>query len=284
MDETLSPDCVFDFPMDEPHPAYDFFAPGPLPGYADNPNNNNNGWIEADVPLIGELGAKVDEPMVAPVIDEIVEPIVKAEEHMVAPMIDMEEYLSMLFGDVDFGNDDSEGFTDEEEVWEMDEECMMAPVTPPPVPAMPLPSTYEVGGPFTVAVEGHSLALLAPGAPVPRLVIADLCTRMGNLEHGHGLLVTKVIKVSDVEVADNITIGEIGPRVSILEEQVQVMVSQIVQAVGRLEQVAMQQRDAQIQQLHTMVSEMSSRESTLMQCILGMDRRLANLERRPPGP
>nr|GEY41594.1 ribonuclease H-like domain-containing protein [Tanacetum cinerariifolium] len=37
MGEPLSPNRVFDFPVDEPdsHPAYDFFAPGPLPGYAD---------------------------------------------------------------------------------------------------------------------------------------------------------------------------------------------------------------------------------------------------------
>ncbi|GKA92430.1 hypothetical protein Tco_0814355, partial [Tanacetum coccineum] len=57
MGEPLSPDRVFDFLMDEPEPqhAYDFFAPGPLPGYAGNPNNMN-GWIEADVPLLGELG------------------------------------------------------------------------------------------------------------------------------------------------------------------------------------------------------------------------------------
>ncbi|GKC41449.1 hypothetical protein Tco_1059171, partial [Tanacetum coccineum] len=47
---------------------------------------------------------------------------------------------------------------------------------------------------------------------------------------------------------------------------------------------AVQQRDSQIQQLQTMVSKMSSRESTLMQCIIWMDRGLADLERRPPGP
>ncbi|GKA38520.1 hypothetical protein Tco_0731071 [Tanacetum coccineum] len=98
-----------------------------------------------------------------------------------------------------------------------------------------------------------------------------------------------------------------------IEGHVQVMASQMVQAVGRVEQVgthveqgqqaatqrdkvifgliqqvqtlqaAVQHRDLQIQQLQTMVSEMSSHESTLMQCILGMDRRLADLERRPPG-
>ncbi|GJZ07103.1 hypothetical protein Tco_0540896 [Tanacetum coccineum] len=88
-----------------------------------------------------------------------------------------------------------------------------------------------------------------PGLPVPPSVIKDLSTRLGNLEYRHGQLVKKV------------------------------MASQMVQAEDRLEQVG-----AQIQQLQTTVSEMSSRESTLMSCILGMDRHLADLERRPPGP
>nr|GEV23452.1 hypothetical protein [Tanacetum cinerariifolium] len=92
MGEPLSPNRVFDFLVDEPepHPAYDFFAPGPLPGYAGNPNNNNE-WIEADVPLLGELGVVADEPMVGLIVDEIVEPIVEAEEQVVAPMVDMNE-------------------------------------------------------------------------------------------------------------------------------------------------------------------------------------------------
>ncbi|GJX45167.1 hypothetical protein Tco_0261843 [Tanacetum coccineum] len=88
----------------------------------------------------------------------------------------------------------------------MDEEWLMAPVTP-------------------------------PGIPVPPSVTKDLCTRMGNLEYGHGLLVKKVIMVSDAEVADSIAIREIGPRVSTVEGQMQVMASQMVQAVSRLEQV-----------------------------------------------
>ncbi|GKC38101.1 hypothetical protein Tco_1050485, partial [Tanacetum coccineum] len=81
MGEPLSPDRVFDFPVDkpEPHPAYDFFALRPLPGHAGNPNNNN-GWIEADVPLLEELGVVVDEPMGGPLVDEIAEPIVEADE------------------------------------------------------------------------------------------------------------------------------------------------------------------------------------------------------------
>ncbi|GJW54913.1 hypothetical protein Tco_0098998 [Tanacetum coccineum] len=111
MGEPLSPDSVFDFPMDEPepHPAYDFFSPGLLPSYAGNPNNNNE-WIEADMPLLGELGAEADELMVATLIDEIAEPVVEIVEQMVALVIDVEEDLAMLFGDDNFSDGDSEGF------------------------------------------------------------------------------------------------------------------------------------------------------------------------------
>ncbi|GKD54355.1 hypothetical protein Tco_1287742 [Tanacetum coccineum] len=236
--------------MDEPkpHPVYDFFTPGQPPGYASNPNNMNE-WIEADVPLLGELGeplgAEVDEPMVDPVIDEIAESIVEVEKQMVALVMDVEEDLAVLFSGEDSGDDDSEGPEDDEEVWEVNEEWLMALVTQPPMLVMPPPSTYEVGGPSTAAAEGHSLTLLAPGVPVPPSVIEDLCTRIGNLEYGHGKLVKKVITVSDADVADGIAIGEIGPRVSAVEGQVQVMASQMVQAVGRQEQVGTQMEQDQ---------------------------------------
>ncbi|GKD30971.1 hypothetical protein Tco_1241749 [Tanacetum coccineum] len=156
MGEPLSLDRVFDFPADEPEPhlAYDFFAPEPLPGYAGNPNNNN-GWIEADVPLLVELGVVADEPMVGPMVEEVVEPVDKAEEQMIALVVDMDEDIAMLFGDDDFEDDASEG-VDEEEVWEVNEEWLMAPVTPPPMLAVPPPSVYEVGGPSTAAAEGPS--------------------------------------------------------------------------------------------------------------------------------
>ncbi|GKB22249.1 hypothetical protein Tco_0856172 [Tanacetum coccineum] len=109
---------------------------------------------------------------------------------------------------------------------------------------VPPSSNYEVGGPSAAAAKGQSFPIPAPEQP----------------------LVKKVIQVSDAEVADGITIEEIGPRVS----------------VGK--RTAVQQRDSHIHQLQTMVTEMSNCESTLMQCILGMDRRLADLVKRPPGP
>ncbi|GJY88166.1 hypothetical protein Tco_0502794 [Tanacetum coccineum] len=144
MGEPLSPDRVFDFPMDEPepHPGYDLFALGSLPGYAGNLNNVNR-WIEADVPLLGVIGeplrAEADEPMVGPVFGEIAEPIVEIEEQMIALVIDVKEDMAMLFGDDDFSDDNSKGFEDEEEVWEVNDEWFMAPVTPPLKPVVLIP-------------------------------------------------------------------------------------------------------------------------------------------------
>ncbi|GKB06341.1 hypothetical protein Tco_0834574, partial [Tanacetum coccineum] len=228
---------------------------------------------------LGEMGepqgAELDEPMVAPAIEELAEPMVEAEEQTAASVIDMEEDLAARFGE----DDDSEGF-DEEEVWEVNEEWLMAPTTPPPMLAVQSPSVYEVGGPSTAVAEGPSFPLPAPGLPVPPSMIEDLSTRLGNLEYKHGQLVKKVIQVSDAEVATGVTIGEIGPRVFAIEGQT---VAQRDEAIAELTQqlqalqAAMQQKDSQIQQLQTTFTEMGSQESTLMQCILGMDRRLAKL-------
>ncbi|GJT41385.1 hypothetical protein Tco_0941250 [Tanacetum coccineum] len=210
MGEPLSPDRVFIFPIDEPepHPAYDFLAPGPLPGYAGNPNNNN-GWIKEDVPSLKELG-------------------------VIALVVDVDEDIAMQFGDDDFEDDDSEEF-DEEDVWEVNEEWLMALVTPPPMSMVPPSSVYEVGGPSIAAVNGSSLPHPASGLLVPPSVIEDLSTRLGNLEYRHGQLMKKVIQVSDTEVAAGVTIGEIGPKVFAVEGQVQVMESQMVHAANRFE-------------------------------------------------
>ncbi|GJY63681.1 putative reverse transcriptase domain-containing protein [Tanacetum coccineum] len=231
--EPLSPDHVFDFPVGEPkpHPAYDFFAPGPLPEYVDNPNNNN-GWLEADDYLLGELEAMVDEPMVVPAIEEVAELVAEVEEEQViAPIVGMEEDLATLFGDDDFKDDASDGF-DEEEVWEVNEDWLMASVTPPPMLAVQPPIVYEVGGPSTAASEGPYFSFPTTGHPVPPSVIEDLSTRLGNLEYGHVQPVKKVIQVSDAEVAAGVTIRKIGPRVFAIEGQVQVMASQMVQAAN----------------------------------------------------
>ncbi|GJY35073.1 putative reverse transcriptase domain-containing protein [Tanacetum coccineum] len=209
-------------------------------------------------------GAEVDEPMVVPAIKEVDEPMVEAEEQMAAPMIDMEEDLAALFGDDDdFEDDDSEGF-DEEEVWEVNEDWLMAPTTPPLMLAVQLPSVYEVGGPSAVA-EGPSFPLPAPRLLVPPSVIEDLSTRLGNLEYGHGQLVKKVIQVSDAEVAAGVTVREIRPEGVAIEGTCTGLVSQMSvanidrrQVGAQVLQDAVHYKDSQIWQLQTTVIEMGS--------------------------
>ncbi|GJT80106.1 putative nucleotidyltransferase, ribonuclease H [Tanacetum coccineum] len=139
----------------------------------------------------------------------------------------MDEDISMLFGDDDFEDNDSEGF-DEEEVWEVNEEWLMAPVTPTLMPAMPPPSVYELGGPSTAAAEGSSFPLPTPGLPIPPSVIEDLSTRLGNLEYEHGLLVKKIG-----------TQLEQGQQTATQRDEVIAGLTQQVQAL----QAAVQQRD-----------------------------------------
>ncbi|GKD14228.1 hypothetical protein Tco_1198635 [Tanacetum coccineum] len=164
----------------------------------------------------------VDEQMDVPAIEEVAEPVAEAEvEQVIAPVVDiaegqmnalvmdMEEDLAALFGDDDFEDDTSDGFG-EEEVWEVNEDWLMTPPTPPLMLAVPPPSVYEVGGPSTVVAEGPSFPHPALGLPVPPFVIEDLSIRLGNLEYGHGQLVKKVIQVSDAEVAHGVSIREMG--------------------------------------------------------------------------
>ncbi|GKF63141.1 hypothetical protein Tco_0186589, partial [Tanacetum coccineum] len=134
----------------------------------------------------------------------------------------MDEDLSMLFGDDDFSDDDSKGFKDEEEVWEVNEESLMASVTPPPMLVVPPPSTYEVGGPSTTAAEGPSYTLLAPGFPLVKKVIQA----MGRLEQ----VGTQMEK---------------GQQTATQRDEAIAGLSQQVQTL----QAAVQDKDLQIQQL-----------------------------------
>ncbi|GKE98275.1 hypothetical protein Tco_0021626, partial [Tanacetum coccineum] len=49
-----------------------------------------------------------------------------------------------------------------------------------------------------------------------------------------------VIQRCDAEIADGVTIGDNGLRVYAVEGQIQVMVSQMIQAVDKVEQVSVQ--------------------------------------------
>nr|GEZ46631.1 hypothetical protein [Tanacetum cinerariifolium] len=112
---------------------------------------------------------------------------------------------------------DEELMEDDDDDWEDDVEWLMAPVTRPRA-TVTVSSTYEVGGPSTATVDGPSFPLPAPGLPMPPTVIEDLSTYLGNFEYRHGVLMRKMDEVSDAEVAYSIAIGEIHPRVAIVEE------------------------------------------------------------------
>ncbi|GJY81788.1 retrovirus-related pol polyprotein from transposon TNT 1-94 [Tanacetum coccineum] len=144
---------------------------------------------------------------------------------MDVPMMDMEEDLDVLFGDDNFEDDASDGFG-EEEVWEVNEDWLMAPTTPPPVLAVPPPSVYEVGGPSTAVDEGPSFPQVALRLPMPPSVIEDLSTRLDNLEYRHRQFVQRVVQGSDAEITVGVTIREIGPRVLAVEGQMQADVQQ----------------------------------------------------------
>ncbi|GJR08424.1 putative nucleotidyltransferase, ribonuclease H [Tanacetum coccineum] len=192
--------------------------------------NNNNGWIEWDVPLGGEM----DEPMVDPEFDE---------EEM----------------------DDDDG-------WEEDDEWLMAPVTPPRA-TVTVSSTYEVGGPSTATPVGHPLAIMAPGVATQPQVIDDLCTQMDNLEYRHGALTRRMEAVSDIEVANSTAIGEIHPRVTTVEEQVQTL------------QTALHGAELQNQQIMPpkAMSEARMREVIREQVAASMAEFVANMNRRAGG-
>nr|GFA36267.1 hypothetical protein [Tanacetum cinerariifolium] len=218
--------------MDQAPVDIDGFAPH---WFGEHFLNINNGWIEWDVPLGGE----VDEPMVDPEVNEEV----------------------------------------------MDDDNLDVEAT------MTVPSTYEVGGTI--------FSLPLPGLPVPPTVIADLGTRLGNLEYKHGVVTMKMEEVSDAVVADSIAIGEIHPRVATVGEQVESRVDtrssgqMAVQGhdviVGSSEQVqtlqtALHKTELQNQQLQTRVAELESHMGIVMSYMLWMEERLTVLEKRLPGP
>ncbi|GKE10792.1 hypothetical protein Tco_1414343 [Tanacetum coccineum] len=166
---------------------------------------------------------------------------------------------------------DEEVMDDDDDGWDEDDEWLMALVTPPRA-TVTVSSTYEVGGPSIAMPMGHPLAIMTLGVATQPQVIDDLCIQMDNLEYRHGVLTRRIEAVSDIEVANSIAIGEIHPRATTLEEQVQTL------------QTALHGAELQNQQLWTRVAEMESREGTMMSYMLWMEERLTILEKRLSGP
>ncbi|GJR42986.1 hypothetical protein Tco_1311089 [Tanacetum coccineum] len=179
-------------------------------------------------------------------MESVVDPVI---DDMMEPMENPNEDVDMLMDDDD-GDDDDEG-EDDEDGWEVNEEWLMAPITPPPMLIVPLPSTFEVGGPSTAApgplfLVGRPFSEVVNSVAVHHEEIGGLCVRIENLEYIHGVLVRKMGDVSDAQLDDRIGIGEIQPRVTTLEGKVEVLASQQEQAmtkVGEVEDRVLEMQD-----------------------------------------
>nr|GEW48679.1 putative reverse transcriptase domain-containing protein [Tanacetum cinerariifolium] len=144
--------------------VFDFFIAEPVSRLVEA-LDNQNGWIEWDVPLGGEM----DEPMENPGFDE--------EE-------DLNEFM----------DDDQDVRIEEVKEW------LMATVMPSRA-TVTVPSTYEVGGPSTATPVGHPLTTIASGVATQPQVIDDLCVRMSNLEYRHRELVKKIEIVQTLQTS-----------------------------------------------------------------------------------
>ncbi|GKC57421.1 hypothetical protein Tco_1085019, partial [Tanacetum coccineum] len=275
MDVSGSPDRVSDFPNGETPWTYGGFAPGPPLGYTGNPSGSG-GWLEADdLPIHAMRTTVASEPVI-----EVVAPLVEEVREPVEPIVgdeDIEPLFSASDGEYDpdlhaLDDDDIaiEVLLDESD---MDDSAMhvdpvLAPVVPSPLMTMPHPlvaipepSVHEVGGSSTAA-----------DVRLPSIV-EKLDTRMDDVEIRQDVLVTRVDTVRDAVMAIGAVVGEIGPRVIALEGHTQETLIHMVQ-----------DRDAQIEQLIAEMVSVLEREYGLMQMIATMSKRLADVEKRIPGP
>nr|GEU44368.1 hypothetical protein [Tanacetum cinerariifolium] len=183
------------------------------------------------------------------------------------------------------GEVDEEMMKDDDDDWEDDVECLMAPLTPPRATVTVL-STYVVEGPSTAVVEGPSFPLPAPGLHVPPTLIEELSARLGNLEYRHGVLMRKMEEA--VELVSGLK--EIETRVQQVESRVDTYLSGQMAVLGqdvivRLSyqvqtlQTALHGAGLQNQELRTKVAEMESYEGILMSYMLWMEERLTVLEK-----
>ncbi|GJW18099.1 hypothetical protein Tco_0025535 [Tanacetum coccineum] len=128
----------------------------------------------------------------------------------------------------------------EEDEWEEDDDLLMAPVTPPRATSFQL-SSYEVRGASSAVLEalypvGRPLLVVAARVTLHHGEIEALCVRAEKMEYMQTSLVRKVDGVSDAQVADNIAIGELQPRITTVEEGVWTLVEQGKLVVGKLDE------------------------------------------------
>ncbi|GKC80568.1 hypothetical protein Tco_1131342 [Tanacetum coccineum] len=214
------------------------------------------------------------------------------DEPMENPDNNPDEDLDMLVGDDDKDDDDKDD--GDEDGWDVDEEWLMAPVTPHSMPVVPPPSTFEVGGSSTAAPGlpfpvGRPLPEVVSSVAVHHEEIGGLCVRIENIDHAHGVLVRKMRDVSDAELDDGIAIGEIRPKVTTLEGQVDGLredvdgLMRLKERVQTLESTVQELRKEN-QKLRDLLSTRDGDQGVLASYVLGLGKRLAMMELQFPGP
>ncbi|GJV64070.1 hypothetical protein Tco_1474898 [Tanacetum coccineum] len=130
---------------------------------------------------------------------------------------------------------------DDDDVWDEDDEWLIALVTPPRA-TVTVSSTYE----------------------------------MDNLEYRHGVLTRKMEAMSDVEVANSIAIREIYPRVTTMEEQVQTL-----QAVLHGAELQNQQLQTRVAEMESRKGTMMSYMMWMVESLTVLEKRLLGPPPRP---
>ncbi|GJU34698.1 hypothetical protein Tco_1183052 [Tanacetum coccineum] len=211
-------------------------------------------------------------------------------------------------------------FEDKEDEWKGDDDWLMALVTPPraasltisetqPLPIDPImlsgyqittsnfypwipptqPSTYKVGCPSSAVPEashpvGRPLLVVAARVALHHREIGALCVRAHNMEdmQYHALsFVRKVDGVSDAQMADNIAIAELQPRMTVVEEGVQTSAEQ-----GKLVTSKLDETKTQVLEMRDIVDNYPRGQvDTLREEMDELHgKRISALEQRPPGP
>nr|GFA12603.1 hypothetical protein [Tanacetum cinerariifolium] len=236
--------------------APDGFAPQWI---GEHDPNNNNGWIEWDVPLGGE----VDEPMVDPEFDEEV-------------MDDDDDDW-----DDDVGGPSTVAFKE--------------PSAPLPAPRLPVPptviedlSTHLGNLKYRHGVLMRKMEEVSDAEVAYSIAIGEIHPRVATMDEQVQVMASQAVQV----VSD---LKEIETRVQQVESRVDTYPSGQMAVPGqdvivRLSlqvqtlQTALHGIELQNQQLRNRVAEMESHVGILMSYMLWMEERLTVLEKRLPGP
>nr|GEX33356.1 hypothetical protein [Tanacetum cinerariifolium] len=234
---------------DQAPAAPDGFAPQWI---GEHDLNNNNGWIEWDVPLGGE----VDEPMVDPEVNEEVMDDDDWEDHvewLMAPMTPPRATMTV---------------SSTYKVGGPSTAAIKGSSFPLPALGLPVPPTL---------IEDLSTHL--GNLEYKHEVLMTKMEEVSDAEVADSIAIREI----------HPRVATVGEQVQVMESQAVQVVSGLKEIETRVQQVqtlqmALHETELQNQQLRTRVTEMESHVGILISYMLWMEERLTVLEKRLPGP